>query len=68
MTVARNEDYWLEIYDLPAYQPGQGFDASKIYEWTEKLEKEGKMRGLDLIMLKRIIELAFQNGKQARDD
>ncbi len=60
--MARNEDYWLEIYDLPAFQSGQAFDTSKIFEWTEKLEKEGKMRGLDLIMLKRIIELAFENG------
>jgi hypothetical protein len=66
--MARNETDWLEIYDLPAFQPDQGFDVSEIYEWTEKLEKESKLRSLDLIRLREVIRLAYENGRKSRDD
>ena len=64
----RNEDDWLEVYELPAFQPGQGFDASEIFKWTEILEKEGKMRGIDVMRLRNIIECAYKNGQKSRDD
>jgi hypothetical protein len=65
MPRARNENDWLELYELPAFQSGQGFDETKIFEWTEKLEKEGKLRSIDVLWLSQIIKLAFENGRKS---
>ena len=66
--MARNEDDWQEVYSLPAFNPSfnsenGNFDASEIFKWTELLEKDGKLRSIDVMRLRNIIEAAYINGR-----
>ena len=59
---------WLDVYETPAYQDQSDPEAQKLsrelWEWTEKMQDDGRITQMDLIRFRRAIELSFRIGKR----
>lgn len=60
--MANNEEYWLEVYEAKAVADRTGDKTAKLCEWLQLMENDGKIRGIDLMRLKNVLDLAYEIG------
>jgi hypothetical protein len=61
------DDAWSDLYDLPVFDREPTDDRAKgthnmLWEFTEKLQKEGRLREIDVTRLHVVIESSYRLG------
>jgi hypothetical protein len=69
--MSNNETLWQEIFELEFFEHFEDLsqEHKKYYDsawrWVEALEKDKKIRGIDLIRFKALLEAVYELGKLA---
>lgn len=65
--MAKNESYWLELTDLDPF-----IEESKrkieIWKWSDLMEKDGRIRAIDVMRLRNLIEAVYEAGRDRGRD